>query len=318
MDKDSRKKFHVITMISNPVRYKSRYALYEKFALEMERSGVQLWTAEIAFGDRPHLITESGNPKHLQLRTWDEIWHKENALNLMAQRLPRDWEYLAWIDADISFFPSSSIGNSTSRNWVDETVHQLQHYQIVQMFQQAIDIGPSGETMNVHQGFVYSYLTGRPRGSGYPHWHPGYAWAIRREAFDYLGGLYDVSVLGSGDHLMANALLGDGVKQLPDSMTAGYKESMKLWEDRALKFIKRDIGFVPGTILHHFHGAKRNRFYRSRWEILSKFNFDPEFDLKRDWQGLYQLEVLEERQVGLRDAIRAYFRSRNEDGIDLE
>jgi flagellar basal body-associated protein FliL len=37
-------------------------------------------------------------------------------------------------------------------------------------------------------------------------------------------------------------------------------------------------------------------------------------DLKRDCQGLFQLE---DNKIELRDAIRRYFRQRNEDSIDL-
>jgi hypothetical protein len=49
--------------------------------------GSDLYTAEVAFGERHFEVTEAGNPRHLQLRTTSEIWHKENALNLLIQRL---------------------------------------------------------------------------------------------------------------------------------------------------------------------------------------------------------------------------------------
>ncbi len=39
-------------------------------------------------------MTQAGNPRHLQLRTAHEIWHKENALNLMIQRLPAPTKYI--------------------------------------------------------------------------------------------------------------------------------------------------------------------------------------------------------------------------------
>jgi hypothetical protein len=47
---------------------------------------------------------------------------------------------------------------------------------------------------------------------------------------------------------------------------------------------------------------------------LLKNNFDPELDLKRDWQGLYILTHKGER---MRNDIREYFRQRNEDSIDV-
>jgi hypothetical protein len=47
---------------------------------------------------------------------------------------------------------------------------------------------------------------------------------------------------------------------------------------------------------------------------LAQSGYDPEFDLKRDWQGLYQLT---ERSLILRDGIRQYARMRNEDSTEV-
>lgn len=301
---------HVVAVISNPIRFASRYSLYKKFAEHVAQQPLaRLHVCEMAFGRRPFEIPEA----ELKVRSYDEIWHKENMINLMIQRLPPSWKYVAWIDADVEF---------TRKDWVVETMQQLQHYYIVQMFQQAIDIGPEGEALKTHRGFVYSYLTGQPfpekqsNGYSYPHWHPGFAWAARREAIDYLGGLYDVSVLGSGDHLMAWSLIGQN--KLPREMTDAYRKSLQDWQDRAERLISRDIGFVPGTLLNFWHGRKALRKYQSRWKVLEQYKFDPFLDLKRDYQGLYQLDVDgTPRMNGFRDALRAYFRGRLEDSIDL-
>ncbi len=176
-------KFHVVTMISNPVRFQSRYRLFGEWLAHMRAAGVEPWVCEVQHGTRPFAITDSCNQRHLQLRTWSELWHKENALNEIVARLPHDWQYVAWIDADLQF---------QRPDWLLETAQQLQNYRIVQMFQSAVDLGPTGEALHTHNGFVYSYLMGRSQGKGYSHWHPGYAWACRREAWDAMGGLVDL------------------------------------------------------------------------------------------------------------------------------
>ena len=109
---------HVVTCISNPVRYASRWRLYRRFAETMRTAGVHLVTVELAYGERPFEVTEVGNPDHVQVRlpSSDELWHKENLLNLGISRLPRDWRYVAWIDADIEFH---------NPDWAKETVEQL-------------------------------------------------------------------------------------------------------------------------------------------------------------------------------------------------
>src|SRR5271166_5960967 len=114
-------KLYVVTAISNPARYHSRYYLYDKFAKHLADSGAQLLTIEAVLGRRLHTVTEPDNPWHIQLQTEHELWHKENMLNIAISRLPADWRYVAWLDADIEF---------VRKNWVDETLHQLQHFDI--------------------------------------------------------------------------------------------------------------------------------------------------------------------------------------------
>ena len=83
--------FYVISVISNPARYTSRYDLYEKFEKKMLESGVKLLTVELQLGQRAFQVTDASNPFHLQLRSDDELWHKENMINLGIAKLPHDW-----------------------------------------------------------------------------------------------------------------------------------------------------------------------------------------------------------------------------------
>lgn len=299
-------KFWVIAVISNPVRYDSRYRLYKKFEHHMHKAGVQMLTVELSLGDREFAITEAHNERHLQLHSKHELWHKENMINLGLARLPIGWKYVCWIDADIEF---------TNHDWVVDTMHALQHYHIVQMFSHAIDLGPEGQHIQTQNGFMWSYLTGRPVGKSYPGWHPGFAWAARKEAINKVGRLYDQAILGSGDHHMARAMIGQVLDSVPHNATSNYLNSLKIWQDRCESHIKRNVGYVPGTILHHWHGRKKDRRYNDRWKILIDNQYDPLIDLKEDWQGLWQLT---DRSIQLRDDIRQYFRSRNEDSIDVE
>lgn len=300
----------VITMVSNPVRYRSRYDLYQRFKTELEKVGANLFTVELALGDRPFEITTADNPYNLQLRHWDELWLKEQALNLGIAKLPRTWEYVIWLDADVSF---------TRPDWLEETCHLLQRYKIIQMFQNAIDLGPDGEVINTHKGFVWAWENGleMPYGKKYGygnHYHPGFGWGCRREAFDELGGLFSVGILGAGDHHMALSLIGKVDQGVSKQLAPGYLRELLMWQDRATKHIKQDIGYMKGTLIHNWHGRKADRKYVERWEILLKYNYDPDTDLKPDWQGLWQFSDQGER---MRNDIRKYFNQRNEDATEL-
>lgn len=298
---------HVVTTVFNPWRYNSRIKLYRDFEKYVNDSGAKLTTIELAFGDRPFAVTDQEDRTDIQLRTSHELWHKERSLNLAIQRLPPDWKYVAWIDADVVF---------TRPDWVNETVQLLQHYPVIQMFGQAVDLGPNHEILKVHDGMIYSYEHDKMKtGVGkYESYHPGFAWAMRRDCYNDLGGLLDISILGSGDRTMSMSFVGKGSLSYPKDVSDGYKEQLELWIQRANKHVNRNVGYMKSSLIHHWHGKKADRRYNDRWKILVNNQYDPEFDIKFDAQGLYQYT---DRKPQLAYDIRNYFRGRNEDSIDI-
>ncbi len=278
---------------------------------------VNVIVAEVTFGDRPHAVADRSNPNHLCLQTNNEIWHKETSLNLAVQHLTRldpDWEYVAWVDADVHFCADS---------WAEETVHQLQHYDVLQPWSEALDTGPDGCVIKTMPSFGWAHVhemqsPQKPKkdksyGKQVSWHHPGLAWAYTREAWETLGGLYDYSIIGHADTIMALALVGcvhncglDGCS--PEMLATLYE-----WQRRAAK-LKQNIGYVAGPLMHRFHGSKKERQYGVRRKILSDTQYNPHVHTRRDAQGLL---CLDEDSVVLRDRLRQFFRARNEDGTSL-
>jgi hypothetical protein len=295
---------HVVAVISNPLRFQSRYRLYKDFAKRVTDAGAILHPVELAYGHRPFEIDGA-----LRYRTHEELWHKENLVNLGVQSLPDDWEYVAWIDADVQF---------TRPDWVSETVHQLQHYKIVQMWTHATDMGPNHEPVAHHKGYIYSWTNWdgcTPKyGPGGLVNHPGYAWAARRDALDSIGGLIDFAILGSGDTHMAGAFTGVVHRTFHPRMSEDYKRALLHYQRLCEKHIRQKVGYVETSLVHHWHGKKKDRGYGDRWKVLSDNHYSPYTDILRDTRGLIHLTG---EKRGLRDGIMRYFRARNEDSIDL-
>lgn len=314
---------YVLTAIFNPVRFRSRWKLYQDWAKRMKQApGVKLCVAEVALRKRSFVIgiDDPVNPDILlQLEMNDFIWSKEWMLNRLIEELPLDWQYLATIDADTAF---------AADDWANSIVQKLQEHPIVQPWTEADDLGPDNTTIAKHLSFVYSWQNNLPRPPatdcayyyyptskrGSPHaYHPGYAWAYRKDAINDLGRLLDVGILGSSDNHMAWSLIGEGTRTVHPDITDGYRNRVLRWEKDALLYIKKDIGFVPGKLLHYFHGPKKSRNYRGRWKILIDNQYNPDTDIKPDWQGLPQIVVESPRQERFRDQTRDYFRARDED-----
>ncbi|MGH9328510.1 MAG: hypothetical protein ACRD2B_17710, partial [Terriglobia bacterium] len=137
------------------------------------------------------------------------------------------------------------------------------------------------------------------------------ALAFTRRAFDAVGGLLDTCILGAGDWFIAFGLVGKP-DNAPEAARCqdGYRAFIRRWQDRAYAAAKGNIGCVNQHAVHFYHGARVNRAYGSRWKILRDHQFDPFVDLYRDSQGLWQLT---ESKPRMRDAIRSYFLSRDED-----
>lgn len=306
-----------ITMVSNPVRYASRYRLAEVFKKHIAASGVPLYICEVQHGDREFAVTSDTDPHHLQLRTTSVLWHKENALNLVLAKLPPEVKYVAILDADIAF---QHYHPGDDQSWVREMWHQLQMHEVVQLWQNAIDMGPSGEALAIHRGFVSQYRNNNQTVKKYAAWHPGFGWAWRVDTLRAMGGLIDVSVVGGADRTMALAMI-NRVGESGDVTvgTQAYRDHMTAWQHKAERLVRRNVGYVQGTIFHSWHGRKQQRGYETRYKILVDAGFDPRVDLRRDANGLYRLvDHGTERDVEFRDALLGYLSSRNEDSVDLE
>jgi len=279
---------HVVVVISNPCLYLRRYQLMQEFIQRMENDPaspmvaakrrvdgrvvaasppiMRMYVVELVYGTQKFYVTRSDCPTHLQLRTdTPPLWHKENLINLAVQRLlPKTWKAVAWVDADVEF---------DSPTWVADTLRILNGpADIVQLFSHCVDMDAHQCTMNVFNSAGFQYVKRVPYGTGKHQWHPGFAWACTRAAYERMGGLYDYGILGSGDNIMLMSLLGHGLSAIHAESTTGYKASVLAFQIRVqdLRF-----AYVPGVIRHYFHGTKENRRYVERWKILVDHAYDP-------------------------------------------
>lgn len=320
--------FFVVMVISNTARFKRRAHLFDHIAKKIKATGVDHVFVELAFGDRKFHCTNTVETNHLRVRSFEEFWHKENLINSGVNHGLRLWpnkKKVLWMDADCE-----PIGLSMTE-WFNEIWHELQHYEFVQAWSwlQHLDVNHEpldhGRGSAVNPSFMHNYMkfgTPYPKKThdGYPHqWgSPGLAWAANIDALMKIGMIGDVGITGGGDWYLAHMLISD----LPfkdfekNNYTKDYIDFWRYRQELCERWIKRDVGVVKAFLLHHFHGKIKDRGYNWREQILINGQFQPSKDLKKDAQGIYQLETWEPRQIYIRDMLRKYARSRNEDSID--
>src|SRR4029078_11155507 len=154
--------------------------------------------------------------------------------NLLTHLLPLDAWGVAFIDCDVRFVRS---------DWANETLHQLQHFKVVQMWSEAEDLGPNFEGLQRHHSFIYSwqnellmpscpgyYQPPSPE-SAFIEGHPGFAWAWRRSALNEVGGLIEVGITGANDNSMARGLIGDAEYSIHPDIQTTYRAHVMKWQE---------------------------------------------------------------------------------------
>lgn len=309
---------HVMLAYSNHEQWESRLENFLRTERHLRETGVNVYTIELQYGDRPWDLLPCEGISRIRLRANDVMWSKENLFNIAEPQLPPEAEYIGCFDGDLLFH---------DLEWPVRTVHTLQLHPMAQVSDRIIWLGPKGQYLDAGISLMRSYNLARRVHYTNHYYHPtnplvpeqgypGHAWAYRRDFFRAMGGLLDTCILGAGDYHMAMGLL-----ELPDRLTtdndytAGYRQSILDWSTRARQALGRHhVGSVPAISFHLWHGHMVNRGYSTREQILIRNAFDPKTDLARNHQGLWQFASNKPRLVA---DIRAYFAERDEDSTWL-
>jgi hypothetical protein len=298
-----------ITTYFNPVGYRTRRENHVAFAESLEAQGVTLLTVELALHDDPFELPAS--PAVVHLRGRSRLWMKERLINAGVARLPAQYTAFAWLDGDLLF---------ADRSWFSRLVERLETDDIVQLFERVVHLAPGhrragGESLGDDAGLVAQATRtpdwlARRRAGQLAFAVPGYAWAARRSFFADVG-LYDRSILGNGDVILADCLFDSfGIYHYTSMLNAAMADDIEHWRRRVFGGPRVRVGYLPLDVYHLWHGSFDDRGYCSRDEILLRHDFDPRHDLILEGE-LYEWAS---EKPGLHAEVAAYFAARREDG----
>lgn len=299
----------VIACHFNPCGYQRPVENLRRFLDHL--AGAPIFMTELAFDGEPFLLSAS-SPRVLQVRTTrtQTLWEKESLLTAAARRLPPQFTKVAWVDADILF---------SRADWISAASALLDNHPLIQLFGRAIYSDFAGWETRLKPSVGYAAGLRQPQRDDWQIFHPGFAWAARRELFSSeLGGLYHCPV-GGGDSILALAAMGKFSAR--HASIRDYSPALQTdaagWSKRIAAWTKGRLTYLPGDVTHLWHGDRKNRAYAERKATIREL--DPAADLRTDPQtGLttWTASALSGKPEMVA-AVRAYFAARQEDTVPV-
>jgi hypothetical protein len=299
----------------NPMRYAVKLRHLQVFAERIRRQGLSLAVIELAYDDRPFEVDDRVADLVLHLRTDAVLWQRERLLNLGLAALPATCDKVMWVDNDLLF---------TNDDWVAQTCALLNTYLVVQPFDSVcwlprdvvtLEPPPGAPTQRGMACTIAGRTDWRRALRSYlDHGVTGFAWAFRRALLER-HGFYDGLIVGGADVVMAHAMYADEQTFLRHNWYARrfpprVRAHAASWQRGFQQDVAASVAFVPGSVLHLWHGDAAGRRYVDRLEILCRADFDPEIDIVLNADRCWTWGTM---KPDLRRELSEYFAGRRED-----
>jgi hypothetical protein len=232
------------------------------------------------------------------------MFYKEQLINKLETVIPEQFTKLACIDGDILF---------DTPDWIDQISQKLNDTDIIQPFSHACWLTPDNTKIRSKKP---SYALGLTQNKlahkrAVHMFHPGFAWAFKREIFRKIGGFFDHAIIGNGDMLFVFNFFKDEVPPFWINDVLRTNFILDTWPAYHARFkeINPTLGFLTNKALHLFHGVRQNRQYTTRYKSVSHLltgTWDDQVMVNKD--GLFEFKNPEASA-----AVLEYFKRRNED-----
>jgi len=220
--------------------------------------GIPVYVAELSFTrGRPPVLPAGPRVRHIETDPVNCLFQKEALLNAAAAIVPGRFTKIAWLDADILI---------SDNDWLAKASALLDDFAVIQPFRRGILTNPDWR----EEKLLVSVAAGLHAGGHFRHYHPGFAWAGRREFFTDHGGLYERSIAGHGDIMAARAFTGSmsGHDATEENMNQLAVKEWREWAAPVTRWTGGKVGYLRADAWHLWHGETANRNYDAKRKLL--------------------------------------------------
>ena len=292
----------VITCFFNWAGFSRKTANLRRFLLQMQAQRIPVYGIEAVLPGQTAATQGFDGWQRVPASEKNIMFQKEALLNKAASIVPEHFEKIAVFDADVWF---------ANQGWYECAESMLDNYNVVQLYDTAKWLSQDGSIEIERRSIAQWNAHGRKGAASMA--HTGFAWAMKRELWNELGGLFAKCITGSGDIYNAIAFCGMEPEQHP--MLVGNRQNVnaeyKKWAWRIREWTDGKVGYVPGIIYHEWHGTRKDRNYVKRHEVCSLIAKD---DVALNDFGLFEWSETANAEVVAK--VRDYFIQRHEDGLE--
>jgi hypothetical protein len=297
---DQNSELALIVCYFNWVGYKRSASNLLRFLRQIDKLNITAYGVELYLENAAPIMEKNRRWECIKATNRNIMWQKEALLNKAEKMVPKHIKYIGVFDPDIYF---------ENKNWLNESLDELKKFKVIQPFSEGIKMNEMGGIEIVKPSAAkYGYNNDDTKYNT-----PGLAWIFNREFFDKVG-LYPYAIIGSGDSVLAAALL-----KIQNSKTAFRSVGHKNWKkDLPQEWLKKinnfmgdsSVGYIEGQVWHEWHGDVINRRYETRRKIMKYINISEDIFFNKD----SILEWSPHVDNGVPSAFLKYFESRLEDG----
>jgi len=298
-------KLAVITSFFNPANYSNIKSNYIEFKDFINKSGVDLFTIELVFDDQEFFTEESEFNIHIRGDSKNIMWQKERLLNILIDKIPVEYNNIAWIDCDVIL---------DDYDWVNKVNTKLKFYKMIQLFETGKFYNELGQINRISDGIIkHLHNLKLNKIIDFHTVHggtPGLAWAIRRECIQKTKFVDDM-IIGGGDAIMMLASVGCFDDQFVyKKMNSEMLSQTLKWSHKFYKEIQNSVFYIPGNAYHLYHGTNLKRNYNNRIDYLNNNSYTPNYDIVLDNNKLW---AWSSDKPNLHNIVKKYFFDRDED-----